>query len=495
MLTLRPYQTSLIDAVRDQLRNGMQRVLLTSPTGSGKTCLTAYMIKTAVEKGKRCWFLNHRRELVRQSIETLEDSAGVNCGIIASGFGANGYHLAQVASIQTLFRRWEKYPLPDLIICDEAHHLVSPSWSALLIAILERKPTIKIVGLTATPARLDGRGLAQWFQVIVEGPSTATLIAQGYLATYRMWGAPVPDLTGVDKLAGDYNQKQLAAAMSRTAVVGDALNEYRKHCDGKRALVFMWSIQSSMELTERFNMAGIPARHVDGETEHTVRDRTMAAFRRGDVKVISNVDLFGEGLDVPALEAGFLMRPTQSLAMYLQQCGRILRPNEGKGAALIFDHAGHAAVHGYPDDPRVWTLDGIEKKALKRNAPIRQCPQCYAVVPLSAKTCRWCGTVFVPKPREVDEVEGELEELTAEQIASMQRNRELRREQGQANSYEALLRIEHARGYQPGWARHVWAAKQQKRLRSSALPVSHSSGSSTARVERAADWYRPKGKT
>ncbi|HYR45042.1 MAG TPA: DEAD/DEAH box helicase [Terriglobia bacterium] len=485
MLTLRPYQTSLIDAVRDQLRNGMQRVLLTSPTGSGKTCLTAYMIKNAVEKGKRCWFLNHRRELVRQSVETLEDSAGVHCGMIASGFGANGYHLAQVASIQTLFRRWQKYPLPDLIICDEAHHLVSPSWSALLKAILERKPEIKIVGLTATPARLDGRGLGDWFQVIVEGPSTATLIGQGYLAKYRMWGAALPDLTGVRTVAGDYDKKQLAASLSRTAVVGDALNEYRKHCDGKRALVFMWSIQSSIELAERFNMAGIVARHLDGETDHVVRDRTIAAFRAGEVKVISNVDLFAEGLDVPAVEAGFLMRPTQSLAMYLQQCGRILRPNENKDAALLFDHAGHAAVHGYPDDAHAWTLDGIEKKSLKRNAPIRQCPQCYATVPLSAKTCRWCNTVFVPKPREVEEVEGELEELTAEQMVAMQARRTARREQGMASTYEALLAIERQRGYRPGWARIVWRAKTNPNDRTD----------SESNLKRNADYYRPKGKT
>lgn len=472
MLTLRPYQLALIEGIRAQWHRS--RILVVAPTGSGKTALMAHIFANATAKGKRCWFLNHRRELIRQSVETLEDSAGIHCGIIASGFGSNGYHLAQVASIQSLMRRWERHPLPDLIIIDECHHAISPSWSKLLTAIVSKKPDIKIIGLTATPQRLDGRGLGEWFEVIVEGPTVASLINDGYLAKYRFWSAALPDLTGVHTTAGDYNKTELEAVLSRTAVVGDALAEYRKHCDGKRALVFMWSIVSSEGLARRFQDAGIPALHIDGNTHPGVRDRAMADFRTGKIKVLSNVDLFGEGLDVPGCEAGFLMRPTQSLQMYLQQAGRILRPFEGKEAALLFDHAGHAVAHGYPDDPRVWTLEGaVNKGRSAMKTPIRKCLKCFADCPISAKECKWCGTVFEVKPREVELEEGELQEMTAEQKIAMQAKRAARQEQGRANSYEALLKIERQRGYQPGWAKHVWEGKRQKRLVSASRHDQH----------------------
>jgi DNA repair protein RadD len=483
VLTLRPYQLSMIESIREQLKAGRSRILAVAPTGAGKTCLMAHMISGAVAKGRRVWFLNHRRELVRQSVETLQDSANVDCGIIASGFGSNGYHLAQIASIQTLMRRWEKYVLPDIIIIDEAHHSCAASWSKLLNDIVSRKPNVKVIGLTATPQRLDGRGLAQWFDVIVEGPNTAQLIQDGYLAKYRMWGASLPDLTGVHTTAGDYNKGELEAALSRTAVVGDALTEYRKHCDGKRALVFMWSIRSSQDLAQRFNDTGIPAMHVDGETDSAVRDRAIADFRNGRIKVLSNVELFSEGLDIPAVEAGFLMRPTQSLAMYLQQVGRILRPFEGKEAALIFDHAGHAANHGYPDDVRTWTLDGIEKKAAKRKGVlIRQCMKCYATVPLAAKDCKWCGYIFPVKPREVETVDGELQELDMAAMERLFGAKQRRIEQGRADSLAALEVIERQRGYRRGWALKVWEAKSKKKA------ARHYND----KLAALADSYRPK---
>ena len=422
---------------------------------------------------------------VKQSVQCLEDSAGVNCGVIAAGFGSNGYHLAQVASIQTLIKRWQKYPLPDLIIVDECHHSVSASWSKLLADITAKNPVVKIIGLTATPARLDGRGLGAWFEVIVEGPNTAALMEAGYLSKYRMWGASLPDLSGVHTVAGDYNRGQLDAALSRTAVVGDALGEYKKHCDGMRALAFTWSVKSSEELAARFNEAGIPAMHVDGETDSAVRDRAIRDFHAGRIKLLSNVELFGEGLDVHGIQAEFLLRPTQSLSMYLQQVGRGLRTNEGKDCLRIFDHAGHQVTHGYPDDVRVWTLDGNGDKPKKpQKQPVKQCPKCYATVSLYQKVCKWCGTVFVIKERKIEREEGELREISEEQIAASRLA--AKREQGRAKSYDALLVIEKQRGYTPGWARHIIEARHQK------MAATRSSDyGSDNRLSDLADSFRP----
>jgi DNA repair protein RadD len=377
-----------------------------------------------------------------------------------------------VASIQTLMRRWGKYPLPDLIIVDECHHACSASWSKLLADVIAKKPDVKIIGLTATPQRLDGRGLAQWFEVMVEGPNTAALMEMGYLAKYRMWGATVPDLTGVHSIGGDYNKGELNAALSRTAVVGDALAEYRKHCDGMRALAFTWSVKSSEELAARFRESGIAAMHVDGDTDSAVRDKAIRDFHAGRIKLLSNVELFSEGLDVHGIQAEFLLRPTQSLAMYLQQVGRGLRTDEGKDALCIFDHAGHQVTHGYPDDVRTWTLDGNESKPKKpQKVPVRQCQKCYATVSLSTKICKWCGTVFEIKPRKVELAEGELREVSEEQRLAMQEKRAARQEQGMADTYEALLNIERNRGYKPGWARLQWMFKLQKRRGRKTLSV------------------------
>lgn len=444
--------------VRDEVRKGKKSVLVVSATGSGKTCIAATMMSNAVRNKRRVWFLVHRRELLKQSIDTLEYAAGVATGVIASGFGANSVMPAQVASIQTLMRRWERYPLPDLLIVDEAHHACSASWSKLISDIKKKSPGILVIGQTASPQRLDGRGLGQWFECIVQGPSVTQLIADGHLANYRLWGSKLPDLTGVHTVAGDYNKQDLAAAMSRTAVVGDALAEYKKHCDGKRALVFMWSIQSSKDLALRFNDAGIPAMHVDGETDDATRDRAVRSFRSGTIKVLSNVDLFGEGFDVPAAEVGFLMRPTQSLAMYLQQCGRLLRPFPGKDAALIFDHAGLVVRHGFPDDPREWSLEGSDTRGKKKQeSPVRQCIKCYATLPVWAKACKWCGFVFESKPRKMNVEDGELTELAKVDKLWPSRDRQ------EARTYDELLAVEKRKGYRRGWADHVFAAREMKR--------------------------------
>jgi superfamily II DNA or RNA helicase len=191
----------------------------------------------------------------------------------------------------------------------------------------------------------------------------------------------------------------------------------------------------------------------------------MAEFRIGRVLVLSSVDLFSEGVDVPGCEAGFFMRPTQSLSMALQQYGRILRPFEGKDAALLFDHAGFGVIHGYPDDPRVWTLDGAAVRPRKpQKVPVRQCMKCFATVSLSTRICKWCGTTFEIKPRNVKLEDGELQELSEEQREMITARRSAKREQGAADSYEALVQVARRRGYRnpEGWARHVIDGREKK---------------------------------
>jgi DNA repair protein RadD len=459
-MELRPYQAEGIGRLRQHLRDGARSVLWQMPTGAGKTASTAYMLRGAAERGKRAWFIVHRRELILQSHRAFQ-KAGVPHGIIAAGFDLATRQPVQICSVQTLARRLDRLQPPDLIVWDECHHLAAGSWGA----IYERFPKAVHIGLSATPQRLDGQGLDGYFRHMVRGPSVRELIDGGYLVPYRLFAPSSPDLTGVHTRMGDYVRAEAAAAMDKPRIVGDCVEHYRRLAMGRRAVVFAVSIEASHRIVQGFQAAGIPAAHVDGETAADQRDAAIRAFERGETRVLSNVDLFGEGFDLPAIEAVILMRPTQSLSLYLQQVGRGLRSSPGKADCVILDHAGNCQRHGLPDEPREWTLAGglagVSRDASEDNGPpIRQCASCYAISPAGMEKCRECGTAFPVKVRAVAEVEGNLEE-----VAVMQVRRQAKREQAGADSLQALIELGRMRGYKnpAGWAQYVWRAREKRR--------------------------------
>lgn len=416
MLTLRPYQAVLIEQCRAAMRAGTRRILLQSPTGSGKTSLTAAMLRAAAERGKRSWFVVHRRELLEQSARTFIEAADLHTGLVAAGSPLTPRAPVQVCLVGSLPRRLGKLEPPDLIVWDECQHLASASWTALAAQF----PGATSIGLTATPQRLDGKGLRPYFDTLLTGPSTADLIAQGYLSRYRLYApGTAPTLKGVHRVAGDFNKRELADAMQGSTVVGDALHHYRAHCPQARALVFAWNLEASRAIAAQFTAAGITAAHLDGDTPAAARRETMRAFRAGDVRVLCNVDLFGEGLNVPALDAVFLLRPTQSLSLYLQQVGRGLRPHADKTHVKIFDHVNNWARHGLPDDARDWTLDGAVRGA-KRSEPMgRRCGVCFGVASPSARQCPYCGAVYPVQHREVEQVDGVLAEADLDVLRTL----------------------------------------------------------------------------
>lgn len=406
------------------------------------------MLAAAVAKGRRCWFLVHRRELVDQSVRTLVESADLHTGIVAAGYPADAAAPVQVCSVGSLARRMGQLRPPDLVIIDECHHACSASWAALLGQLSGAVH----VGLTATPARLDGRGLRPHFDAMLLGPTTADLMAAGYLSPYRLFAPSIVDTSQVHTVAGDYNKAEVSALMAASTVVGDAVSTYRRHAAGRRALVFAWSLEASRGLAGAFAAAGVPAAHVDGETPPGERRAAMAAFRAGDLRVITSVDLFGEGLDVPAVDAIFMLRPTSSLGLYLQQVGRGLRPAPGKDACLIFDHCGNYTRHGLPDDPREWSLDGRKKgKAKPKPAPLKRCPQCFAVASIGARACPACGAPYLVQSREVEQVEGELVAIDPAAVRA-----QTFKDARAARSLAELQAIGKRAGYAHGWAWHRW---------------------------------------
>jgi len=423
--------------------------------------LTAHMLKTSAEKGMASFFVVHRRELVKQSIRTF-DKVGVPHGVVAADFMDDPRHLVQICSVNTLARRWHKLKKPKLVIWDEAHHCAAVGWSTIHQAL----PDAFHIGLTATPERLDGTGLGKWFEVMVKGPSVSWLIEQGYLAPYKLFAPTTVNTANIHRRMGDFVKSELVDMMDRPSITGDAVNEYKKRAPGKRAVAFCVSVEHSKHVVSQFAAAGFRAEHVDGETPNEQRDAAIRRFERGETHILSNVDLFGEGFDLPSLEVSILLRPTESLALYLQQVGRALRPSPGKEHALILDHAGNCARHGLPDEEREWTLEGRPKRERSEkttSVSVKVCPKCFAAQFPGKPACLYCGTVFEVKTRVIDRVDGELAEVTKDTL--VRRKRDTERQNCQ--SLDQLIALGKARGYKrPGiWAKHIWNYRQQKKNR------------------------------
>lgn len=454
-INLRDYQSDIISRTRELMQSGKRTVLIESPTGSGKTLLTASMLKTASQKGMSSLFLCHRRELINQSHKAFND-LNIGHGVIGAGFPFSNRPLVQIGSIQTVKNRLHLIRKPNLIVFDECHHIAAGTWKKVYQAF----PDAYIIGLTATPQRLDGKGLAEFFDDMVSGKSVQWLIDNEFLSKYKIFAPSTCDISKVHTRMGDFVTSELADAIDKPTITGDAIKEYQKLANGKRAIVRGVSIKHSQHVAEQFNKEGIKAIHLDGTTPMSVRDNAMESFRRGEILVLTNVDLFSEGLDVPAVECVIDLRPTKSLILWLQFCGRALRPSHGKDHAIIIDHAGNVARHGLPCDIRTWTLEGKIKrsKEQEKQTMIRLCSYCFGANQTWRKQCQYCNNQFAIESREVDQVDGELTEIDINKIKI-----ERKKMQGQAKTKEELLEIAKKKGYKKGWVYYVMNGRNKKK--------------------------------
>jgi superfamily II DNA or RNA helicase len=440
---LYPFQIDCVSRLRAAFQAGMSKVLFVLPTGGGKTIVFCHIAEQAMRLGRRILILVHRQELIEQTVKALA-RFGIECGIVAAGYEPRP-SAVQVASVMTAVRR--ELGAFDLVIVDEAHHAVAGSWRH----ILDHLPSALVLGVTATPERLDGRGLVDIFDEMVIGPTTAELTNLGYLAPAAVYApSTAPDLSGIDIVAGDYNQRQLEERMLTKGLVGDAVEQYRKRADGLPAIAFCVGIRHSRAVYEEFTSAGYRAAHVDGETPDDERRATMAALADGEIHLITNCMLISEGFDAPAVNALLILRPTQSLALHLQMIGRALRPAPGKERAVVLDHAGNIFNHGLPTQERNWSLTATRRRIVRAGAarsPVKLCPACETVLPLTADECWQCGHQF---GRWIKTVPGELSEFAADPVAL--RKMSFRSAVLWAGRDPAKLRrVQMARGYKPGW--------------------------------------------
>jgi superfamily II DNA or RNA helicase len=463
-VTLRPIQFRDVERIRASYRAGHRAPLFVAPTGYGKTVVFAYICAGAVKLGSRVLILCHRVELIDQ-ISAALTAQGVFHGFIAAGYPHIRGHQVYVASVFTLARRLHLFT-PALIIVDEAHHTVAGTWSKILGAY----PRARVLGVTATPCRTNGAGLDSHFDDLIVGPSYQELADVGFLTQLVTYAPPSVDTSGMHTRAGEYIQQEVVARADRPSVTGDCIEHYLKHCAGKRAIVFDVSVDAARRRAAAFREHGCSSEFIDGTLSRDIRAMAVSDFRAGRIQVLTSCDLVSEGFDLPAIEVGISLRPTQSLALWLQQTGRILRPMEGKSVAYLFDHTGNWQRHGLPTEARSWSLAGVVKNTdrAKPEQGVRVCPTCFAVSKGGAKKCASCGEVFPIQSRYVKEKEGDLGELTPEEVARQREIRHRAQTQGRAKSIESLIELYHARHPQgdPGkalrWATHILDARRAK---------------------------------
>jgi len=406
-MNLRPYQLQAIQQIREAYQQRHRAVLFVLPTGGGKTVVFSHIAEQAAAKGSRIGVLVHRQELLRQASASLA-SLDVPHGLIAANRSMDLSRPVQVASVQTLARRLHKLPpgLFQLLVVDEAHHSNAGTWAK----VLAHFSAARVLGVTATPVRGDGRGLGEWYSHMVLGPTPAELTDAGFLAPARVLAPPGPSLVGIRKRMGDFDMSQAGEVLQAGQAMGDCLSHYRRYLDGQTAIAFCCSVAHAEAVADLFNRNGVAAASIDGKMDSQTRERLLADLGAGRLKVLTSCALIGEGVDVPSVAGCILLRPTQSVSLHLQMIGRCLRPQPGK-QAVILDHVGNVLRLGHHLEERDWSLAGVPKQDREKAPSVKVCPQCFAAMPSAKAVCPDCGHQFTPERRELQHVDGELVEV------------------------------------------------------------------------------------
>ena len=414
-MKLRDYQQSCIDGLRAAFHAKHRRVLLVAPTGAGKTVMVSHLTQQLISRGNRVLLLAHRDFLLEQISGTLA-RFDIPHGFIAARRKRELCHLAQVAGVHTLKNRIPKIAWkPDWIICDEAHHATAGSWDAILTAY----PAARVVGVTATPQRLDGKGLGEVFDYMVLGPRVQDLMDKGFLSRVQYYSPKTVSTEGMHTRMGDYVAAEIDQAVNNRGVTGHAVDWYRKVCDEAPAIAFCASIAHAENVAEGFRAAGYRWQALHSRASYAENQAAIRKLGGGELHGVSSCDIISEGFDVPVVTAAILLRPTQSLGLHLQQIGRVLRPAPGKERAIVIDHVGNVAQckagvwtlnHGRAEDDREWSLEGATKK--EKTERVARCEQCLAIIAPGTQICPECGHEKQATERKgVEQMEGDLESL------------------------------------------------------------------------------------
>lgn len=458
-LNLRPYQSAAIQSLRLCLAGGVKRVMLYSPTGSGKTEIGIALILAALAKGKRVVFLCNRIHLVGQASKRFY-RAGINHGIIQ---GENTRSLdAQVVigSIQTVAKRG--MPDCDLIVIDEAHAVAG---SKDFRSVIIQRSLVPVIGLSATPfSRGLGKHYAELGGALFEAMTVATSIQQliddKFLVDCEIYAPSEPDMTGIKQSKNafgemDWADSDIGRAVDKPQLIGDIVSHWLKLSNGLPTVCFAANIDHSKHIVDSFRAVGVSAEHIDCYTEEDERLAILRRVETGETTIISNVGILTEGWDFPACRTMILARPTKSLIRYIQMIGRVLRPHDTKVKALVLDHSGTVQHLGFPTDDFPLELDDGKPKEAKKEKPKdalpKKCPECHHMKPPKVSICPKCGFKQSRPANGIEEVDGELTLMTKGVKKATTNDKQA--------IYSELLAVARSKGYSDGWIAHKYKAK------------------------------------
>ncbi len=421
-MILRPYQETLENKCREAFKI-FKRVCVQLATGAGKTAFASSILSKINENKKIAWFISPRVEITWQASDHLSKWKTPH-GIISPGRIESRAYLTQVVSKDTLLRRWDKIKQPpDFAFIDECH--INYDFQ---LEFVKRFPDCKIIGLSATVERLDGRGLSVKgggiYDTLIQGPSIPWLTERDYLTPLRYFSPPL-GLENLKRRGYEYDKDDLAELLRAKKVYGKAIKHYRENADGKSCLVFCRDVKSAYETAHEFCTAGYKFFCVEGKTTAKERKQLIKALSDGEIHGLTGCDLFIYGLDIPRVEVGIGLRPTLSRAYYFQMIGRVLRPFPGKEYAMFFDHVDNLEEHRDPAYPKVplhylheidWNFDGTGKRKRVKidndEMALKICPSCFLY--FDGAQCPNCGaSARVRKPKTVEQIDIDLVENKA----------------------------------------------------------------------------------
>lgn len=469
-IKLRDYQENLIAGARDGFRAGKKGIVLVSPTGSGKGIILPWIARSLVESNKRVLIMVHRRRLVKQLCKAL-DGLGT-CYDVVHGRKRLRY-LCQVGMVKTLKNRLGTLPDYDYILTDESHRATAPEY----VAIYDHYENAKRIFLTATPARTDGKGLSAVADHMVIGPTMRWLISEGFLAPYRYFEPPSNiDWSKIKRgKDGEYDEQAEADAIGKSHIIGDAVKQYRARMDGKRCIVFCRGINGAKEAADEFKENGIPAESIDGTMDESEQESILKRFETGETLCLMSADLISEGVDIPECSGVIFLRRTISVILFLQAVGRCLRPKKDGSHAIILDCVGNCTIHGYPCDPREWSLEGVPKKTgTVETVTCKKCNRSFRPNEAKELARAECGEEVCPvregaverKPVKaqvvVDEDLIEREDpwaWTGGIDPVLASGDEWKALIAKADTIDKLKQIQRARGYNARWVQHLGKEK------------------------------------
>ena len=418
MINLRDYQQLSIDGLRSSLSSGKRRPILVAPTGSGKTHIACAIVQGALDKGKRVLFLAPRRELIYQCEQRMHDH-GIEAGIIMAGEMRDPQCDVQVASFDTIHARGMRsksmlMPEADVVIVDEAHLSIAKTRKD----IIEHYKDAVVIGLTATPARGDGKGMGEIYDDLVLTRTIGDLTEEGHLVPARYYAPSTPDLNKIKQTKADYQIKELGEAMDKPKLVGDIIENWQRICPDRQTVMFCVTKVHARHVYEAYLDAGITAGYLDSDTKLEERREILEDIQSGKIQVLVNIFVATFGWDCPPISCVVLARPTKNISLYLQTLGRGLRPNPGKNDCIIIDHTGAVQQHGFVDEDIPWTLDSdvdirdAREKALQEKSEPKEitCKNCQHIFK-ARRDCPRCGFEMIPAGKPIPTHQAELKEI------------------------------------------------------------------------------------